>query len=74
MNEESKVQASARVYLTLDVGVGGVWGPDCPIGQVQVQAASEAKDRIAALFSKSGMILKYSNPKVIITLTEKTDV
>jgi len=47
--EEKKVQARARVLLTLEVDLSGRWGSDCTVGQVHDQAGREAVDKVFRL-------------------------
>lgn len=37
-----RVQATARVTMTVEIQVGGTWGDDCDIAQIHRQAAEEA--------------------------------
>lgn len=37
-----KVQATARVTMTVELRVGGTWGDECDIAQIHKQAAEEA--------------------------------
>jgi len=38
----SKVKATARVRITLDIPLTGTWGPECTVEQIQKQAKNEA--------------------------------
>jgi len=69
----SKIQAKARVQLTIEVDVGAPWGEDCTIGQVYKQAAEAAHADIIHILKLSGQgrILMLGEPKVVGIITEK---
>lgn len=41
-SREKKVKVTARVRVVLDIPVWDTWGGDCPLSQVQKQAAESA--------------------------------
>lgn len=50
----SKVRASAKVRLLVEVKQGSAWGENCTVGQVQSQAASAASAAVTKAICNAG--------------------
>ena len=72
---ETKIKATARVHITLEIDTDDVWGEDCSIGQLNKQATYSAINILNNLLSvKEGCIQRIrviGEPKVIGILTEE---
>lgn len=77
-----KVQASARVQITVEFAVGGqVWGDDCQIAQVHKQALEKAVEILQRGLRIRGMGASAADhptpaeivgePKIVAVLVER---
>ena len=69
----SKIQAKARVQLTVEVDGGSPWGEECPIGQLYKQAAESARTNLlnALKPGEHGRVTIIGEPKVVGIITER---
>ena len=68
-----KITAKARVQVTLDIEcMGGTWGEECSIGQLQKQAAEDALNQLKSIFTKENVrnISILGEPKVMGVITQ----
>lgn len=68
----SRIQATARVQLTVEVSVGSAWGDDCNLSQVFKQGAEEARNHLINSLKpgEHGRIRIIGEPKVTGVITE----
>lgn len=67
-----KVNASARVRLTIDIPLTDSWGGDCPLEQVEKQAKDVALGMIRnSQFHELKMARIVGEPEVTAILTSK---
>jgi hypothetical protein len=77
----AKVQAAARVQLTLEFAVGGqVWGADCSVEQIHKQAREKAIEILGRGLSVEGNVSRdgpkaraeiVGNPVITAILVEE---
>lgn len=65
-----KIQARARVQVTLDITVPDTWGPDCPTHQIWRQAAESALGLIENGIPRAVMQV-VGEPRVTAVLAER---
>ena len=65
-----KVQATARVQVTLELLCGGVWDDDCKLDQVFMQGAKEVVGRLRALLAPTPVSI-IGEPLVVAVLTSR---
>jgi hypothetical protein len=68
----SKIQATARVQITVEVQTESPWGEECDIGQLYKQAGEESVAKLKNYLNKSGLPVRIiGDAKVIGIITEK---
>lgn len=69
----SRIQATARVQLTVEIDAGAPWGEECSIGQLHKQAAEAAQTKLINMLKpgEHGRIKIIGEPKVTGILTEQ---
>lgn len=71
---EKRIQAKARVQMTVEVDAGAPWGADCSIEQMYKQAAQSARENLinALKPGEHGRVTLVGEPKIIGIITEAT--
>lgn len=71
---EKRIQAKARVQMTVEVDAGAPWGADCSIEQMYKQAAESARTNLinALKPGEHGRVVIVGEPKIIGIITEAT--
>lgn len=71
---EKRIQAKARVQMTVEVDAGAPWGAECTIEQMYKQAADSARTNLinALKPGEHGRVSIVGEPKIIGILTEAT--
>ena len=68
---DTKINAKARVQLTVEVDANSPWGAECNIGQLYDQAGREAKERLVSALAKAFPAARIiGEPRVIGIITE----
>lgn len=69
---EKRIQAKARVQITVEVDAGAPWGADCTIDQMYKQAAESARTNLinAIKPGERSILTILGEPKIIGIITE----
>lgn len=65
-----KIDAVARVVVTLEIGATGHWGDSCTVRQIQDQASSQVVARLRKILKDADMVL-VGEPRVKIITHEE---
>lgn len=67
----SKINATARVQITVEVDGGVPWDYTCSIGQMYKQAAESGLAELKNAFKDGARVKIVGEPKIIGVVTEK---
>lgn len=66
---DTRVRASARVTLTVELEAGQAWGADCTVAQVRKQAAEAVLDKLNHGLGRNGWRI-VGTPSVVQVFAE----
>lgn len=66
---QTRIRATARVRVTLEIDGGGPWGPECSVDQVHRQAAEHALSWVRRL--PHGPARVVGDPVVLMVTVEE---